>query len=135
MTDSANLDLVRSICSAWERGDYSSAEWAHPDIEYVRVAELDPDTRRGLAGMVEGARTVFDAYEHVRFVIDSYRELDDDRVLVLHHASGGLEIGHVDRGTALLFQLRDGKVTKHVVYFDRDRALAELGLTPEGDTA
>ena len=33
MTDSANVELVRSIHGAWERGDYSSAEWAHPHIE------------------------------------------------------------------------------------------------------
>ena len=103
---SANLDLVRSICSAWELGDFShTAEWAHPDIEYVRVAELDAGTWRGLGGMLEGARTVFDAYEHVRFVIDSYRELDDDRVLVLHHASGrykrsGLDIGQIQSESA-----------------------------------
>jgi ketosteroid isomerase-like protein len=135
---SANLDLVRSICSAWELGDFShTAEWAHPDIEYVRVAELDPDTRRGLAGMVEGARTVFDAYEHVRFVIDSYRDVDDDRVLVLHHLSGrgkgsGLDIGQIHRQSAHVFHIRDGKVIKLVHYFgDRGRALADLGLEEE----
>jgi hypothetical protein len=27
------MELVRSISAAHERGDYGSAEWAHPDIE------------------------------------------------------------------------------------------------------
>jgi hypothetical protein len=34
-----NVELVRSISAAHERGDYGSAEWAHPDIEYVIVGE------------------------------------------------------------------------------------------------
>jgi hypothetical protein len=31
--------------------------------------------------------------------------------------------------------VRDGKVTRLVVYFDHEHALADPGLTPEGDAA
>ena len=130
---SENLDLVRSIIARWERGDYTSVEWAHPDIEYVIVGGPVPGTWTGLAGMEEGARHFLRGWAELCTLADEYRELDDERVLVLVHHRGrgktsGLEIGQIDRGTTLLFQLRDGKVTKHVVYFDRDRAFADLGL-------
>ena len=48
---SANVDLVLSIYAAWDRGDYESTEWAHPDIEWVRAHGPDPGTWTGVAGL------------------------------------------------------------------------------------
>src|SRR5207249_875621 len=80
---SANLDLVRSIFAAVERGDVSSAEWAHPEIEYVIADGPSPGTWTGLAGMAEGTRDYLGSWEDFRAEVDAYRQLDDDRVLVL----------------------------------------------------
>jgi len=137
---SANLDLVRSIYAAWERGDFSSAEWAHPRIEYVRADGPETGTWSGLAGLAEAARAYLGAWDDFRFVPDEYRELDDERVLVLYHVVGrgkasGLELGQTRTQAAHVWHLREGKVMKYIIYLDREQALADLGLDPEGDSS
>src|SRR5947199_34638 len=80
---SANVDLVRSIYAAWERGDFSSPKWAHREIEFVIADGPSPGTWTGLAGMAEGTRDYLGAWEDFRAEVDAYRQLDDERVLVL----------------------------------------------------
>ena len=133
---SANLELVRSICAAWERGGFSSAEWAHTEIEFVRADGPSPGSWTGLAGMAEGTREWLSAWEDPRVVVDEYRELDDERVLVLVHLSArggtsGPELGQMQTSGAHLFHVCGGKATRFVHYLDRERALADLGIAPE----
>jgi hypothetical protein len=130
---SENLDLVRSIYAVWERGHFGSADWAHPEIEYVVADGPTPGTSTGLAEMAERYRDQLSAWEGYRLEAEEYRELDRERVLVLVHPIGrgktsGLEIGQIRGKGANLFDIRCGKVTRVVVYYDRDRALADLGL-------
>jgi hypothetical protein len=47
---SANVELARPIFAAFERGDFSSAEWAHPEIDYVVADGPLPGSWKGLAG-------------------------------------------------------------------------------------
>ena len=127
---SENLDLVRSIYAAIQRGDYSSADWADAEIEYVVADGLEPGSATGLDGLAQAMRNVFSAFEDLHVEADEYRELDAERVLVLTKASArgktsGLPIG-LKGGE--VFEIHDGKVTRIVVYNDRDRALADLGL-------
>ena len=51
-----NVEIVRSIYAAWERSDFTSAEWAHPEIEYVAADGPAPGGSTGLAGMAEAFR-------------------------------------------------------------------------------
>ncbi|MDQ6811033.1 MAG: nuclear transport factor 2 family protein [Actinomycetota bacterium] len=136
---SANLELVRSTFATWERGDFNSAEWAHPDIECVFPDGPSPGRWNGLPGMAEGWRGVIDAWEGFRYEAEDYRELDDERVLVLTRFSGrgktsGLELGQMSTKGASVHHVRGGKVTRNVFYFDRNRALADLGLARESDS-
>jgi ketosteroid isomerase-like protein len=130
---SENLDLVRSICSAWERGDYSSVEWADPEIEFVTADGTEPGSWAGLAEMAEGMRAFLSAWHDAGAEATEYRELDGERVLALVHFSGrgktsGLDLGQLDSKGAFLFKFRAGKVARFVRYFNRDRAFADLGL-------
>jgi ketosteroid isomerase-like protein len=133
---SSKLDLVRSIYAANERGDFSSVEWAHPEIELVFADGPAPGSWTGLEATAEAWRDFLSAWEGYHVKADEYRELDEERVLVLTHWSGrgktsGVEFGQMSAKGGGLFHVRGGKVTKFVLYFDCERALADLGLTSE----
>jgi ketosteroid isomerase-like protein len=130
---SENVDLARSIFADWERGNYRSAEWADPEIEFVIADGPPPATWKGLAVMAKGFREILNAWEDLRDVVEEYREIDQERVLVPVRLSGrgrtsGVDLADIASRAAYLFRICDGKVTNIVIYMDRDRMFADLGL-------
>jgi ketosteroid isomerase-like protein len=131
------MELVRSIYALWERGDFGATEWAHPEIEFVVADGPEPVSLNGVAAMQGWFDDFLSAWDGYRLRADEYRELDDERVLALVIASGGrgrlsgLELGQQGGGGAVLYQVRAGKITRVVAYFNRERGLAELGFARE----
>jgi ketosteroid isomerase-like protein len=130
---SENLDLVRSIYADWERGNFTSADWAHPQIEYVIADGPAPASWTGRTGLSEGFRDFLGGLEQFRIGAREYREIDGQRLLVLVRYGGrgkmsGVPLQQMGGEAAHLWHVHDGKATRIVVYWDRDRAFAELGL-------
>jgi ketosteroid isomerase-like protein len=130
---SENLDLVRSIYADWERGDFRRVEWASQDIEWADVDGLSPGRVTGLQAMAARWRDFVSDWGDFRAEAEEYRELDHERVLVLHGFSGRgktsrVEVGPTGAKGGCLFYVANGKVTKLLLYSNRDRALADLGL-------
>jgi len=107
---SSNLDLVRSIYAALERGDYRTAEWAHPRIEYVVADGPEPGSFTGREGMAQAMRSIFNALADVRTAAEEYRELHAVRVLVLARGTGRGKTSGVrgEHRTAEVFEIHDG---------------------------
>ena len=135
MTDSANVALVRSICEPWAHGDFSRTDWANPDIEMVWVDGLNPRARRGLLTGEGGS--YFAAFDDLSFEATEFRELDNERVLMLgryrgHGKASGIDLSDFDAPHAAIFHVRGARVAKLVLYSHGEQALADLGLCSGG---
>ena len=124
---------MRPIYAAWERGDFRQVDWACHDIEYADVDGLAPGRVTGLKAMAARWRDFMSDWGDFRAEAEGYRELEDERVLVWHRFSGrgktsGVEVGPTGAKGACLFHVANGKVTKLLLYSNRDRALADLDL-------
>ena len=131
MTSEAEA-LVRAIYSDWERGDFSSRAWAAPDFELILVDGPSPGVFSGdAAGRAWG--DMIGTWDDFRALAEEIRDLGDGRVLVFTQNTGrskgsGFELGDIYTRGANIIDVRDGKVTCLRAYFNRDGALAELGL-------
>ena len=130
---SANLDLVHSILASWERGELTPeqwSEWADPEMEFVVVGGPEAGSYVGAAEAGPRIEAFLNLWEDYRVEAEEYRELDDERVLVLTRQTGRGRNSLVatTQQRATLFQIRDGKVVRRVNYWERDLAFAELGL-------
>jgi ketosteroid isomerase-like protein len=128
-----NLEVVRGIYADWARGEFGATGWANADIEFVFDGGPSPGTWTGLADTAHAMRDFISAWSDFQVRAEEFRELDNERVLVLSTLNGsgktsGLSLGEMRSEKCELFQIRGGKVVRLVIYWDRKHGLADLGL-------
>jgi ketosteroid isomerase-like protein len=133
---SSNLALVKSIYASWEKGDFSSADWADPEIEFAMYGGLSTGEWRGIEEMTETWATMLRAWVDLRAIPEEFRELDDGRILVFLRNEGrgkgsGIDIHGISARSANVFTVRDGKVKRLELYWEREDVIVELGLMEE----
>jgi ketosteroid isomerase-like protein len=129
-----NVELVRAIYADWERGDFTSIEWGHPEIEMVVADGPSPGRSVGMTAIKGAWRDVLSVWKDFRVEVERYRQLDDGRVLVLIRNTGrgkasGVELAEVGTRGANVWTIVGDKATRLVAYWDRDRAYADLGIS------
>ena len=130
-----NVEIVRSIYAAWERGNFDETHWVDPNIDCQFIGDTPAaGASKGMDGLASAWREWLSAWQDFRVEADEYRGLDGERVLALCRFAGrgktsGLEIGEVWTEGASVFRIREGKVTELLLYTDYQRALADLGLS------
>jgi ketosteroid isomerase-like protein len=131
-----NVEVVRELHEHWARGDYAFADLLDPQIEFSRngtqVGGVDLEGQwRGLDAMWAATLEWLRAFEDLRTEAERIIDLGDDRVLALaRQTARGRESGApIDHKLGFVFTLRDGKVVRCDLYWDRVDALEAAGLS------
>lgn len=124
-----NVELVRRIYSAWERGDFSETWWCAEEIEFFIPDGTTPGPVYGVDGMRGAWREWLQGWRSFHTRLVEVRDLGD-RVLAVNRFGGeGRTSGLVpDALGATVWEIRDGKVTRLAPYASLENALADLGI-------
>ncbi len=135
----ANVEIVQRLYDGLNSGVLQGpgavelvGELFDPDVEMRQLDEIagTSGTFHGYAGLFQAQSEIYDVFVNVEWRMEEHVEFDRGvvartRVLATGGASGlpteTPDIGH-------LFELRDGRIVRFVVYESFRRALAAAGL-------
>jgi ketosteroid isomerase-like protein len=126
-----NVEIAREIYRGWERGDFSSTQWADPEIEFHLRGGPDEAVHHGVEAMRRAWREWLSAWNDFKTEPQKFFDLGDE-VLVLAEFHGRGKASGVPTETmsgGCLFSFRDGRVLRLTTFTDRAEALEAAGLS------
>ena len=126
------LEIVKGIFRNWERGDFTSVEWADPGISY-EVPGPDPEVH-GIEEMQRSWLRFLQSYENLRIEATSFHPAGDTVVVeqTFHGKGRSSGIPLEEIAGAAVFTIRDGKVIRFRGYTNLPDALTDAGIKQDG---
>src|SRR5215207_6559395 len=110
-----NVEVVRAMYRAWNRGEYSTAlESIDDEVEVdAALGQLLDGPYRGHAGVRKLLEGFWDSFEEHRTDVEECIPVGDDVVVAVHHHARGKSSGvEVEMLGGQVWTLRDGKAVR-----------------------
>jgi ketosteroid isomerase-like protein len=88
-----NVEIAREIYRDWERGDFSSVEWADPDIEFMLGSGADEAVHRGTEAIGQAWTEWLRAWDEFRVEAEKFLDLGDDILVLVKFGGRGKTSG------------------------------------------
>jgi uncharacterized protein len=127
-----NVEIVSRFAEAWARGDRAeAAALADPEVEqHPTVGGVEAGrVLRGLSEIGQDYERVEETWEEHRIEVERILDAGDRVVLFQREYQRGRSSGvELEIEAAVIFDLRDGRITRVQGYMDRAEALDAVGL-------
>ncbi len=131
-----NVEVVREMAEAFERGGVDAArEYYHPDIEWHEDPSFpEAGVYRGREAVEAYNRQFLREFAELHYEPRELIEADDHVITNMRIYGRGKASGaEFDMSACWIFVVQEARVIRVHAYLDRERAFADLGLTPEKD--
>ncbi|HEX6586058.1 MAG TPA: nuclear transport factor 2 family protein [Solirubrobacterales bacterium] len=126
-----NVEVVKSVVEAWNRGDYSAAlEPVAPEIKVESNLGGDIDgTYEGIAGLQKWLAGFWGSFVDFHTEIEDCISQGDEVVFSAHHYGRGKGSGvGVEMHNWQVCTVRDGKIVRYRLFRTKPEALEAAGL-------
>jgi ketosteroid isomerase-like protein len=125
-----NVELIQRMYDAFHRGDAGGAlAYFDPDVEVDATIRVDEGVGRGRDAVQAMVARWVGAWDEWREDLEEIRDLDS-HVLVVSTQRGRAKGSGIELGTryAVLYEIRDSKITRMTLYSDPAQAVEAAGL-------
>jgi ketosteroid isomerase-like protein len=126
-----NVEVVRRTYEAFDRREMYLDSWdAEAEWRPAMAGAVEGKAYRGHSELRHYLDELFESFSEVRAEDREFRDLDDDRVLVLYRlrVMGRDSDVAVDQPGAALYEVRDGKIIRASSFLSQAEALEAAGL-------